>query len=155
MKRTRSAKADVSPVELAGGHPRFAVTGRALVGIPSRSGAAGLAVLVIGTALVSGCGSSTGSSVTTVPSAIADTGRNVSAVLSDGPDPGADPVGYAEAQILPLRQVRTSEPKLQTAIDGLAAAYQQVSDTNGASFANQAATRAVRQLNAMCPVTAS
>jgi len=145
MKRTRSAKADVSPVELAGGHPRFAVTGRALVGIPSRSGAAGLAVLVIGTALVSGCGSSTGSSVTTVPSAIADTGRNVSAVLSDGPDPGADPVGYAEAQILPLR----------TAIDGLAAAYQQVSDTNGASFANQAATRAVRQLNAMCPVTAS
>ena len=35
--------------------------------------------------------------------------QQVSAVLSDGPDPDADPVGYAEAQIQPLHQIHTSD----------------------------------------------
>src|ERR1700733_15082867 len=46
--------------------------------------------------------------------------QQVTAALSDGPDPGADPVGYAEAQILPLRQIRTSDPTLKAAISRLA-----------------------------------
>ncbi len=33
--------------------------------------------------------------------------KQVEAVLSDGPDPEADPVGYAQAQILPLREIHT------------------------------------------------
>jgi hypothetical protein len=49
----------------------------------------------------------------------------VSAVLSDGPDPTADPVGYAEAQIVPLRAVRTDDVSLRQVLGQLADAYQQ------------------------------
>ena len=46
-------------------------------------------------------------------------------MLTDGPDPDADPVGYALAQVGPLRQIKpTSDQPLQTAIDQLASAYQ-------------------------------
>jgi hypothetical protein len=76
-------------------------------------------------------------------------------VLSDGPDPDADPVGYAEAQVLPLRQIHTSDKTLQSASDGLASAYQWVSASNGASAANQAATHASNEVNAICPGAAS
>jgi hypothetical protein len=86
---------------------------------------------------------------------VANTCQAVSAVLSDGPDPDADPVGYAEAQILPLEQIHTSDPALQTAIDNLASAYQQVSSSNGASSANKAAARAGNKINAICPGVAS
>ena len=41
-------------------------------------------------------------------------------MLSDGPDPDSDPVGYAEAQILPLGQIHTSDAQLRTAIGKLA-----------------------------------
>ena len=34
-------------------------------------------------------------------------------VLSDGPDSGADPVGYAQAQILPLRQLKIADAPLR------------------------------------------
>ena len=39
----------------------------------------------------------------------------VSDVLSDGPDPDADPVGYAQAQVLPLEELSISEPALRAA----------------------------------------
>lgn len=72
-------------------------------------------------------------------------------MLSDGPDPGADPVGYAEAQILPLRQVHTSDGQLRAAINGLDAAYQQMFSTNGAAAARRAVTKASDRTNAICP----
>jgi hypothetical protein len=79
----------------------------------------------------------------------------VSAVLSDGPDPGADPVGYAFAQILPLRQIHTSDRTLHAAIDDLATAYQEFYSSNGDKAAAKAVSKASDKVNAICPGAAS
>jgi hypothetical protein len=82
--------------------------------------------------------------------------NQVSAVLSDGPDPDADPVGYAEAQILPLGQIRTADTPLRTAIGRLASAYEAFFASNGSSAAaKQAVASASKQVNAFCPGAAS
>jgi hypothetical protein len=76
----------------------------------------------------------------------------VSAVLSDGPDPDADPVGYAEAQILPLGQIRTSDAQIRAAISKLASAYRAFFDSNGnSSSAKLAVATASKRINAFCP----
>lgn len=113
------------------------------------AGTLGISGLAICAALLSACGSSApaGDSASAVSIAC----QQVSAVLSDGPDPGADPVGYAEAQILPLRQIRTSGKNLQAAIGDLASAYQQFSASNGSGAAKQAVRRASDKVNAICP----
>jgi hypothetical protein len=78
----------------------------------------------------------------------------VSAVLSDGPDPGADPVGYAFAQILPLRQIKTSDQTLRNAIDNLASAYEQFYKANGVGQpASHAVSQSAARINALCPGT--
>jgi hypothetical protein len=80
----------------------------------------------------------------------------IGAVLSDGPDPDADPAGYAEAQILPLRQIRISDPSLKRAVGQLDAAYQHVWSSNGASAAAvKAVAAASKQVNTICPGAAS
>jgi hypothetical protein len=140
MKPSRSAANAASLVQ-ASGRPR-------------RSPFVVAALLTFG-GLASACGSSSSSSSPATSGALASACSTVSAVLSDGPDPGADPVGYAEAQILPLRQIHTSDKALQTAIDSLASAYQQVSSTNGAATATHAATEAGNKVNAICPGAAS
>ncbi len=114
--------------------------------------APGLAALALGAALLAGCGSS-GSHPSS--SAVQQVCQEVSAVLSDGPDPGADPVGYAEAQIVPLQQVHTADAHLQTAIDDLASAYQHFYRTNGAHAAQLVVNQASNQVNAICPGAAS
>jgi hypothetical protein len=82
--------------------------------------------------------------------------QQVSAVLADGPDADSDPVGYAEAQILPLRQLHTSDPALRTAISKLASAYSRFFAASGKSVAaTSAVTTAARQLNSLCPGAAS
>jgi hypothetical protein len=102
--------------------------------------------LVATTALtLSACGSSAPSSSTRSACA------NVAAVLSDGPDQGADPVGYAEAQIVPLRQIHTSNTALKSAIDALSGAYQRFYSTNGASSAKRALTNAGTAIDRVCP----
>ena len=75
----------------------------------------------------------------------------MSAAASDGPDPDADPIGYAEAQVLPLRNIHTSDTDLQTAIDALASAYQDVFDTNGSTSAQHALATSSGAVNAVCP----
>jgi hypothetical protein len=78
--------------------------------------------------------------------------QQVSAVLSDGPDPGADPVGYAEAQIQPLRQIHTSDATLGQAVSALATAYSGYYTTNGTSkTATATLTSAINQINKLCP----
>jgi hypothetical protein len=85
-------------------------------------------------------------------SPIAQTCSQVSAVLSDGPDPQADPVGYAEAQVLPLGQIRTSDPQLRAAVSGLAGAYRAYYASGGASRAATAAVAAAtKRVDAICP----
>jgi hypothetical protein len=82
---------------------------------------------------------------------LARTCQQVTAVLSDGPDPGSDPVGYAEAQILPLRQIHTSDPTLRVAITKLASAYSGFFTSDGKSAsATSAVTTATARINKLC-----
>ncbi len=55
----------------------------------------------------------------------------VGAVLADGPDPDADPAGYAEAQILPLRPGQGPRPGLPGGLSRLDAAYRQLFASDG------------------------
>jgi hypothetical protein len=109
------------------------------------------------TVLVSACGSgahtATGQAASghTVPAA-QQTCLQVDAVLSDGPDPGADPLGYAEAQILPLEQIHALDLTLGTAISTLAGAYQGYYAAHGTgSAATSTLNTAISRINALCP----
>ncbi len=117
----------------------------------SRLTVVGVVVLLPLAALLGACGSSSSSSSATV----ARTCKQVEAVLSDGPDPEADPVGHAQAQILPLRQIRTSEGTLRRAIATLASAYEAFSSSNGASQATHAVASASKAIDVICPEAAS
>src|SRR5580658_8259197 len=99
----------------------------------------------------SGLFSACGSPATPATTAVTTVCQQVSAVLSDGPDQGADPIGYAEAQVLPLRQIHTGDRDLQAAIDGLASAYQQFFKSEGTKAAAGTVRRAGRTLDAICP----
>jgi hypothetical protein len=78
--------------------------------------------------------------------------RRVLSVLSDGPDPGADSVGYAEAQIRQLRLLHTSPQPVGRTIGQLASAYQAYSSSDGTNAAaKHAAVHAIRAMNAICP----
>ncbi len=94
---------------------------------------------------------SCGSSVHSGAAVTQDTCQRVSAVLSDGPDPDADPVGYAEAQVLPLRQISTSDQALRNAIGQLADAYQEFYNSNGTSKATEAVAVASKKVDSICP----
>jgi len=119
-------------------------TGRAAPGIRTS--------WLIAAALMAAVLCSCGSSGHSAASATQDTCQRVSAVLSDGPDPDADPVGYAEAQINPLRQINAPDQALHTAIGQLADAYQQVFASNGtSSSARQAVAAASKKVDAICP----
>jgi hypothetical protein len=106
--------------------------------------------------LVTACESS-GSAAPASSSSGHQTCRAVTAVLSDGPDPDVDPVGYALAQVTPLRQIKpTSDRQLQTAIDRLSSAFQQFSSADGVGASvKRAVSQASDHLNALCPGAAS
>jgi len=108
-----------------------------------------LAAVLLSAGLLAACGSSTAASGTNA--AVQGTCQQVSAVLSDGPDPDADPIGYAEAQVLPLRQIHTSDHDLQTAVDALAQAYEQIYQSDAAPSAKGALKAAGDKVNAICP----
>jgi maltose-binding protein MalE len=81
----------------------------------------------------------------------------VAAVLADGPDPDADSVGYAQAQVLPLRQLKLADSSVQQAVGQLASAYQAFSSASGSAGAADAiaVTKAQNAVNALCPGAAS
>jgi hypothetical protein len=116
---------------------------------------AGLALapgLAVALALAA-CGGSSGSTAAAGPK---QSCQQIGAVLSDGPDPDADPAGYAEAQILPLRQVHIADSSLKAAVRQLDQAYQQLFSSNGTSrAASQAVAAASKKVNAICPGAAS
>jgi hypothetical protein len=115
--------------------------------------------------LLGACGSSSTSLSTSSRAELEQTCRHVQAVLSDGPEPQADPAGYAQAQVLPLRQIHTSEKGLREAIDGLASAYESFaagnggrssqSAGNGGRSSQSAVNVAVDRVDAICPGVAS
>jgi len=123
---------------------------------------AGRVTLILMVVLVCACSSSAHSTATATATASASTTaienacEQVSAVLSDGPDPDADPVGYAEAQILPLRQISVSNQALHGVISQLADAYQKFFASNGkSSNAKEDVAVASKTLNSICPGAAS
>jgi hypothetical protein len=119
---------------------------------------AGRVTLILLVVLVCACSSSAHSTATASASttAIENACEQVSAALSDGPDPDADPVGYAEAQVLPLRQISVSNQALHEAISHLADAYQTFFASNGkSSNAKEDVAVASRKLNSICPGAAS
>jgi hypothetical protein len=75
----------------------------------------------------------------------------VSAALSDGPDPSADPVGYAQAQILPLREITTANAPLQHAITGLSNAYKTFYDDGGGASAASLVRHSSHVIDDYCP----
>jgi hypothetical protein len=106
--------------------------------------------------LACGCSSSASASARASASVAQSDCQQVSAVLSDGPDPNADPVGYAEAQILPLRHIGVGNPALRGAITQLADAYQEFFASNGkSSSAKEAVAVASKKLDSICPGAAS
>src|ERR1700677_4338371 len=119
---------------------------------------AGHVTLILTVALVCACGSSGQSSTAAATSAspsaaaIAATCEQVSGVLSDGPDPDADPVGFAEAHILLLRQINTPDQSLRGALSQLADANQSFVASNGKSAnAKEAVAVADKKINSICP----
>ena len=115
-----------------------------------------LIALVLAVLLVCACGSAARTAASASPSTATENAcQQVSAVLSDGPDPGADPVGYAEAQIIPLRQISTSSQALGAAIRQLADAYQKFFASNGGSQAKEAVAVASSKVDSICPGAAS
>jgi hypothetical protein len=116
--------------------------------------APGLA-LVPGVALalaLAACGGSSGNPA----AATRQSCQQIGAVLADGPDPDADPAGYAEAQILPLRQVRIADSPLRAAVGQLDSAYRRQFSSDGkSSAAAQAVAAASKKVNAICPGAAS
>jgi hypothetical protein len=119
----------------------------------------GRAALVLMVLLVCACSSSapaTAKGTASNAAAIQSTCQQVSAVLSDGPDSDADPVGYAEAQIIPLRRVNAPDQALRSVISQLATAYKQFFASNGKSGnAKEAVAVASKKLNSLCPGAAS
>jgi hypothetical protein len=99
---------------------------------------------------------SASSSASAAKAMVQATCQQIGAVLSDGPDPDADPVGYAQAQVLPLRHITVSSPPLRTVVGQLADAYQQFYTSDGKSAdAKEAVAVATKKLNSICPGAAS
>jgi hypothetical protein len=107
---------------------------------------------------VAACGSASSQTSSTVVSgsAVQQDCTSVTDVLSDGPDPDADPVGYAQAQVLPLRQLSISDASLHRAVLTLASAYETYSTSSSSKRAASAAavTKAENEVNKICPQAA-
>jgi hypothetical protein len=109
---------------------------------------------------VAACGSASSqtSSAAALGTAVQQDCTTISDVLADGPDPDADPVGYAQAQVLPLRQLTISDATLHSAVLTLASAYQTFSTSSTTSTRATAAlavSKAENEVNKICPQAAS
>jgi hypothetical protein len=110
---------------------------------------------------VAACGSSSSSSsasnTAVLGSATQQDCTAVSDALANGPDPDADPIGYAQAQVLPLRALTISNVTLHSDVLALAAAYQAFSTSSGAGSAAAKAkvSKAENAVNSICPQAAS
>ena len=107
---------------------------------------------------VAACGSASSQTSSTVVlgSAVQRDCTSVANVQSDGPDPDADPVGYAQAQVLPLRQLSISDASLHRAVLTLASAYETFTTSSSSTRAASAAavTKAENEVNKICPQAA-
>jgi hypothetical protein len=106
-----------------------------------------------GAAACSSSHSTASASATSSASALSQDCTDVSDVLADGPDPTADSVGYAEAQILPLKQVSYRDGAVRGAADRLDSAFGAFAAAQGSAQVKAAVqvTSAEDALNALCP----
>ena len=117
-----------------------------------------LAAVTSATAAACSSSSSTTASSTSTASALSQDCTAVSDVLADGPDPTSDSVGYAQAQILPLKQLTLADAAVKSAVTKLDAAFTAFVAAKGSSTQTQAAvqvTSAENVVNALCPGAAS
>ena len=115
------------------------------------SGGSRLGVAIVAAAALAACGSSHPAAVDAAGTPLRQSCAAVAAVLANGPDFSEDPVGYAEAQILPLLQVKTTDAALHTALGQLSAAYRQFEASNGSKAAKAAVAAASARVDAVCP----
>jgi hypothetical protein len=113
-----------------------------------------LASVAVAAPLWAACGSSGGGATAAkAPPALC---QKILGVLSDGPDPDADPVGYALSQIKPLGQIETSDHPVRVTLDTLVAADRALVNSNGSDHAaTTAIARADKALDTACPGVAS
>jgi hypothetical protein len=121
---------------------------------PAARGAVAAVAAAFLAVAIAGCGSA--SSSRAAASAVLGTQVQqdctaVSDVLADGPDPGTDAVGYAQAQVLPLRQLKIGDAALRGDVLALAGAYQAFSAGSGS---NATVTKAENSVNSVCPQAA-
>ena len=114
---------------------------------PHRLGLTSLALAVPLLAACSSRSSGGGSSQAQAPTAFC---QKVLAVLADGPDPDADPVGYALSQIGPLGEIHTSDHALAQQLSNLIAADHALVNTNGSDRATKSIARDDEGLNNVC-----
>jgi hypothetical protein len=113
-----------------------------------------LALAILAALALTACGSSSPSSAAVAGTATHQDCVAVGDVLSDGPDPGSDPIGYAQAQVLPLRQLKIADTSLHRTVQALASAYQTFSSSGGSAGAEQV-SKAEKAVNALCPGVAN
>ena len=120
------------------------------------------ACVVLATAGLAACSSSSSASASASASAMQGTARQqactqVGDVLADGPDADADSVGYAQAQVLPLQQLKLSDSAVQQAVTQLDSAYKAFSTASVSTAPADAiaVTKAQDAVNALCPGAAS
>ena len=113
-----------------------------------------LASVAVAAPLLSACSSGGGAAhASTAPTAVC---QKILAVLSDGPDPDADPVGYALSQIKPLGLIHTLDHSVEESLTHLIAADRQLVDSSGSDdAAKMGIKKADAALNTACPGVAS
>jgi hypothetical protein len=102
---------------------------------------------------VAGCAASSSSATTSavLGTQVQQDCTAVSDALANGPDPDADAVGYAQAQVLPLRQLKIGDAALRADVLALAGAFQAFSAGGGSAAA---VTKAEDSVNSICPQAA-
>ncbi len=97
----------------------------------------------------SGSAGGGGAAISTAPEVLC---QQLNGIFSDGPDPDADPVGYALSQVEPLEGVHTSDRNIKTALARLIPADQQLVNSNGSDKAAASGiTKADDAINRSCP----
>ena len=129
---------------------------------PGPTGAVAKALVLgaLATMALAACGSSSSSS-SSQAAAVASVRQQdctlIGGVLANGPDPAADPVGYAQAQVRPLRGLAIAEAPLHRAVLQLAAAYGAYVTATGAAAPAAAVqvSKSEAAVNAICPGVAN
>ena len=115
-----------------------------MTGVRGRLAAA--AVISVAALSLASCSSSDSSAT-----AVAASCQKVVGVLSNGPDPDADPVGYAEAQYHPLAALHLRDTTVNTDAHRLGRAFHAVFTSNGSAVSATALAKAEKVIDRVCP----